>query len=118
MENTYNRESLIANLLICLWISAGNLLPGEVDRVAIGGDLDDLAIDRDGIFADRLDVCVKDAEGRVVLEEVGGLLDTAGVVNDQDVERGVLPSMPAPQEIPSNPTEPIDRHLQLLCSHH
>lgn len=39
------------------------LLPGEVDWVAVGDDLDDLSINGDAIITDGLDVSVEDAEG-------------------------------------------------------
>lgn len=93
-----------------------NLLPWEVCRVPIGDDLDDLSVDRDGLVAGRLDVSIKDAKGGVILEEVGGLLHTASVVDGDDVKRGVFSTMPAPQEVPPNPSKSVDGHLQLgLC---
>nr|GMD37702.1 Uncharacterised protein [Ipomoea batatas] len=85
----------------------------EVEGVAAGYDFDDLAVDGDGVVADGLDVGVEDAEGGVVLEKVRGLLDTSGVVDGNDVKGRILPSMPAPQEVPSNSSESINGHLQL-----
>lgn len=93
------------------------LLPGEVGRVAVGDDLDDLAVDGDAVGADGLDVGVEDAERGVVFEEVGGLLHASGVVDGNDIQRGVLSPMPAPQEVPPNPTESIDCHFQLRLNH-
>ena len=93
------------------------LPPREVRRVAVGDDFDDLAINRDTVGANRLDVGIKDAERGVVFEEVGSLLDAASVVDGNDVERGVLPPMPTPQEVPPNPTETIDSHFKLGLHH-
>lgn len=94
-------------------LDACDLLPWEVERVAVGDHLDDLAVDGDGGVAGGLDVGLEDAEGGVVLKEVGGLLDAAGVVDGHHVEGGVLAPVPAPQEVPPDPPEPVDRHLYL-----
>lgn len=90
-----------------------HLLPWKIDRVPIRDNLDDLAIDGDAISANRLDVSFEDAEGGVILEEVGGLLDTSGVVDCDNVERGVLAAVPAPQEVASDSSESINGHLKL-----
>ncbi|RWV99661.1 hypothetical protein GW17_00037427, partial [Ensete ventricosum] len=87
--------------------------PGEVEGVAVGDDLDDLAVDGDGGLALGLDVSLEDAEGGVVLEEVGGLLDASGVVDGHHVQGRVLAPVPAPQEVAPDAAEPIDRHLYL-----
>lgn len=94
-----------------------DLLPGEVDGIAVRDDLDDLAVNRDAISAHGLDISFEDAKGGVVLEEVGGLLDTAGVVDGNDVEGRVLAAMPAPQEVAADPAESVNGHLQ-LCLYH
>lgn len=86
------------------------LLPWKIDRVAVGHDLDDLAVDRDAIIG-RLHIGLKNAQGGVVLEEVGGLLDTTSVVNGDDVKRGVFATVPAPQEVSSDSSKPIYSHL-------
>lgn len=91
--------------------------PGQVGGVTVGDDLDDFAVDGDAVGADGLDDGVEDAEGGVVLEEVGRLLDAAGVVDGDHVERGVLPPVPAPEEVPSDPSESVDRNLQLRFHH-
>ncbi|OIF79676.1 hypothetical protein A7M47_18000, partial [Acinetobacter baumannii] len=44
--------------------------PRQVGWVAVGHDLDHLAVDGDGVVAHGLAVCVEDAERGVVLEEV------------------------------------------------
>lgn len=89
------------------------LLPGKVERVTAGDDFNDFAIDRKAVVAGRFDIGFKDTEGGVVFEKVRGLLDTASVVDGNHVKRGILPSVPASQEIPSNSSETIDGHLQL-----
>ena len=38
------------------------------------------------------------------------VLDASAVVDDDDIERGVLTAVPAPEEVPA---EPVDRHLEL-----
>jgi len=92
------------------------LLPGKVERVAARNDLDDLAINRDGIITNRLNVSIEDAKGGVILEKVGGLLNTTSVVDGNDVKRGILASMPAPQEVPADPAEPVYGDFYLcLC---
>lgn len=95
----------------------GYVLPREVGGVAVGDDLNDLAIDGDGGVALRLDVGIKDAERRVVLEEVRGLLHAASVVDRDHLQLRVLPPVPAPQEVAPDAPEPVDRHLQLRLCH-
>jgi hypothetical protein len=46
------------------------LLPGKVERVAARNDLDDLAINRDTIITNRLNISCEDAKGGVILEKV------------------------------------------------
>lgn len=90
------------------------LAPRQVGRVAVGDDLDHLAVDGDGVVAHGLDVGVEDAERGVVLEEVRRLLHASGVVDGDDVEgRAVAAPVPAPQEVAPDAAEPVDRHLQL-----
>lgn len=40
------------------------------------------------------------------------ILHTSTVINDNDIEGRILPPVPAPEEVPSNATKPVDRHLQ------
>jgi len=91
-------------------------LPGKVERVAVGDHLDDLAINWNSFISGRFDIGIKDAEGGVVLEEVRSLLDAARIVDGNDIKWGILATMPAPQEIPANPSKPIDGYLK-LCFH-
>lgn len=95
-----------------------NLPPGEVDGVAVGDDLDDFSIDRDAISANRLDVSIKDAKGRVVFEKVRSLLDTTSVIDGNDIKGWVFSTMPTPQEVPSNSSKSIDSHFQLCLSYY
>ena len=103
--------------------------PWELEWVPAGDDRDGLAVDADG-----------GAEHRVVLEEVGRLKLIRSIaqsfyqnvtlcaarlclkntssyqsasrtfVDDDDIERGVLTAVPAPEEVPA---EPVDRLLEL-----
>lgn len=61
------------------------LLPWQVDRVAVRDNLDDLTINRDGIITNRLDISEENAKGGVILEEVGSLLNTSGVVDGNNI---------------------------------
>jgi len=44
------------------------------------------------------------------------VLDASAVVDDDDIERGVLAAVPAPEEVPADAAEPVDRHLELGLS--
>lgn len=90
-----------------------DLRPGEIGGVAVRNNLDDLAINRDAISTNRFNIGFKDAKGGVILEEVRGLLDTSGVIDGNDFKWRVLATVPAPQEVPTNSTKPIDCNLQL-----
>ena len=93
------------------------LSPGELGGVAVGHNLDDLVIDGDVGVVNNLDVSVEDSEGGVVLEQVGGLLDTAGVVDGDNLEEGVGASVPAAEEVAANAAESVDGDLDLGLSH-
>lgn len=41
------------------------------------------------------------------------VLNASAVVHDDDIDRGVLTAVPAPEEVPANAPEAVDRHLQL-----
>lgn len=41
------------------------------------------------------------------------ILNTTAVVHDDNFERGVLPAVPAAEEVPADPPESVDRHLEL-----
>lgn len=104
------------NIKSVLSIEINDLPPGEIDGVAVRNNLDDLAINRDAISTNWFNIGFKDAEGGVVLEEVRGLLDTSGVIDGNDFKWRVLAAVPAPQEVPTNSTKPIDCNLQLCLS--
>lgn len=99
------------------WGPKACLLPGEVGGVAVGDDLDDLAVDGDGGVGGGLNDGVEDAKGGVVLEEVGRLLDTSGVVDGNDVEGGVLAAVPAAEEVTAYASEAVDGHPHLRLCH-
>ena len=46
------------------------LSPWQLEGVPVGDDLDQLAVDADGLVVDDLDVGLEGAEHRVVLEKV------------------------------------------------
>ena len=94
-----------------------DLLPGEKRRVAVRHNLDDLSINRESSVSRRLHISVEDSESRVVFKEMRSLLDTAGVVNGNDIKRRVLTAVPASQEVPPDPTESIDGHLKFSLGH-
>jgi hypothetical protein len=123
-----------------------HLSPWELEWVPAGDDLDGLAVDADGGVVDDLDVGLEGAQHRVVLEEVRRLKsiqsrqdswqregvsaawtigfvvgvtyvpDASAVVDDDDVERGVLAAVPAPEEVAADAAEPVDGHLELRLS--
>jgi hypothetical protein len=76
-----------------------SFLPGELEGVAGGDNLDHLAVDGDVGVVHDLDVGVEGAEDGVVLHEVGRLLDTAGVVDGDDLEAGLRAAVPAAEEV-------------------
>ena len=92
--------------------------PGELSGVAVGHDSDLLAVNGDGGVVDDLDVSVEHSEGGVVLQQVGGLLDTTGVVDGDDLEHGVLASVPAAEEVAANTAEAVDGDLDGGLSDH
>lgn len=98
-------------------VRVGKLLSWEVGGVAIGDHLDDLPIDEDGIITSRLHISIKDAEDGVVFEEVGGLLDTSGVVDGDNIKGRILSTVPASEEVPADPSKSIDGHLDRGLQH-
>ena len=66
-----------------------HLLPGEVERVTVRNHLDGLSIHGDGRVIDNLDVSIKSAEDRVVLEQVCSRLCSARLVHAHNFEGGV-----------------------------
>lgn len=74
--------------------------------------MDALAIDGHVRVVDDLDVSFERAHDGIVLDQVRGLLDTAGVVDGNDFEQGVLASaVPASQKVTADTTKAIDGNL-------
>mmetsp|Transcript_21235 Transcript_21235/g.58916 ORF Transcript_21235/g.58916 Transcript_21235/m.58916 type:complete len:431 (+) Transcript_21235:244-1536(+) len=92
-------------------------LPGQLGGVTAGHHSDVLAVHADGLVIDGLHLGRELAQGGVVLQQVSGLLDTTGVVHAHDVQQGVLPALPAAQEVAANAAEAVDGHAQLLLGH-
>ena len=88
--------------------------PRQLRRVARAHDLDRLAVDADRAVVDDLDLGVKLAERRVVLEQVRRLLDAAAVVDRDDVEQAVGAPLPAAQEVAADAAKAVDGDLDLL----
>ena len=91
--------------------------PRELERVTGGDNFDHLAVDGDVGVVDNLDVGFKGAEDRVVLDQVGGLLDSARVVDGDNVEHRVGASVPAAQEVAANAAETVNSNLAGLALH-
>jgi len=86
--------------------------PRQLQRVSGRDDLDALAIDGDVRVVDNLDVSLEGAQDGIVLDQVRGLLDTAGVVDGNNIEQGVLASaVPASQKVTADATEAVDGNL-------
>mmetsp|Transcript_4809 Transcript_4809/g.30501 ORF Transcript_4809/g.30501 Transcript_4809/m.30501 type:complete len:253 (+) Transcript_4809:4274-5032(+) len=91
--------------------------PWELEGISAGHDFNDLPIHRDVGIVHNLHVCIEGSQHGVVLEQMGGLLDTTGIIDGGHVKERVLASMPAPQEVASNTAESIDGHLDLSRGH-
>ena len=88
--------------------------PGQVGRVALGEDLDLLAVDGDRAVG-RLDLAREAAEDRVVLEQVGERLGVGEVVDRDEVEVGAR-LVGGAEEVAPDPPEPVDADLDChLC---
>ena len=90
---------------------------GQGLRVALGEDLDLVAVDLDAAVGDA-DLGVPGAEDRVVLEEVGHQLLGAEVVGGDEVDVGA-PLLGRPEEVAADATEPVDADADahvLACS--
>jgi hypothetical protein len=89
--------------------------PRQLRRVARRDDLDRLAVDRDGRVVDDAHVGVEGAERRVVLEQVRGLLDASGVVDDGHVEERLgAAALDAAEEVAADAAEAVDGDVDLL----
>ena len=77
-----------------------HFLPRQVERVAIGHNLDDVTIDGDRGVVDNLDVRLERTQDGVVLEQVRRRLGAAGLVHAHDLERAVrATALPASHEV-------------------
>ena len=66
-----------------------HFLPGKVEGVAVGHNLDHLAVDGDGGVIHNLDVGVEGTEDGVILQQVRGGLGAAGLVDTHNLQGGV-----------------------------
>ena len=82
--------------------------PGKVGGVALGEELDLVAVDGDRVLA-GLDRDVEVAEHGVVLEQVRHRLRVAEVVRRHDLEVAALLELGA-QEVPADAAEAVDPH--------
>jgi len=92
-------------------------LPGQLGGVAAGHHSDVLAVHGEGLVIHGLHLGVELAQGGVVLQQVSGLLDTSRVVHAHDLQQGILPALPAAQEVAANAAEAVDGDAQLLLCH-
>src|SRR4029450_10518272 len=85
------------------------LAPRERRRVALGDDLQRVAVDLDPV-ADDLDVAGVGAEDRVVRQQVRHQLARQQVVRCDEVDVGA-PLLGRAEEVPPDPAEPVDPYL-------
>ena len=104
------QTDILSNMCHTVW---NGLPPWQVEWVPVGHNLNDLSVHADTILTGNLHLCVEDTEHGVVLEQVRSLLHTSGVVDDNDLERRVLPPVPAANEVSADTSESVDRHLDL-----
>lgn len=88
------------------------LLPGQLERVSVGDDLDFLTIDSDR-FLSGDDIGVKGTKNGIVFEKMGGGLDAGSIINTDDVHVGIGTTCPATNEVTSDTAETIDRYAHL-----
>ncbi len=105
---------LTAHCLSARWRKC--LPPWQIQRVSVRNDFDALAINRNAVVPINLHISTKGAQHGIVLQEVGCLLETTSVIDDNNFQRRVFPPMPAADKIPSNTSKAIDGHLD-LCLH-
>ena len=88
--------------------------PGELEGVAGRHNLDGLAVDGEAVISDNLNLGLEGTHGRVVLQEMGSLLNTSGVVDGNNLDVGVGTALPAAEELATNAAETVDGNLDLL----
>ena len=94
-----------------------HFLPRQLQRVSLRDDVDDVAIDRDGLVVDNLDVRLERTQDGIVLEQVRGWLGATGLVDADDLERAIRSArLPASDKVTANAAETVDRNLDLVLS--
>ena len=78
--------------------------------------MDALAIDGHVRVVDDLDVSFERAQDGIVLDQVRGLLDTAGGVDGNNFEQGVLAAaVPASQKVTADTTKAVDSNFAFFA---
>ena len=85
-----------------------NFCPGQLGRVALGPDLDLLAVDGDEILAGG-DLILDVAQNRVVLEQVSQRCRAGQVVDGDKIDFGVAKR--GAQNVAANAAEAVDTNL-------
>ncbi len=112
-----DRQASLANTLLK---TPASLIPAACHPMpAICGcltssHLDALAIDGDVGVVNDLDIGVEGAQGGVILQQMGSLLHTAGVVDGNNIQQAVGAALPAAQEVTADATKAVDGDLDLL----
>ena len=88
---------------------SAELLPREVSGVALGKDLDGLAVNGDGVIV-VADLTGETTHDGVVLQEVGQGLGVGEVVDGHDLEVSTLFGEGA-EEVTANAAKPVDTNL-------
>ena len=90
-----------------------DVAPLQAARLALGEDLEERVPDLDAAVADR-HVGRVAAEDRVVLEQVRHRREVAEVVGSDDLDV-VTPGLHGPEEVATDPAEPVDAHANGHC---
>ena len=89
-----------------------HFLPRQLQRVSLRDNLDDVAIDRDGLVVDNLNFRLERTQDRIVLEQVRSRLGAAGLVDADDLERAIRSAgLPASDKVTADTTKAIDGNL-------
>ena len=92
-----------------------HFLPRQLQRVSLRDNLDDVAIDRDGLVVDNLNFRLERTQDRIVLEQVRSRLGAAGLVDADDLERTIRSAgLPASDKVTADAAETVDRNLDLV----
>lgn len=87
-------------------------LPGELEGVAVGDNLDFLSINGDSVLTGN-DISIKGAEDGIVLEKMASSLDARGVVDANYFHVRVGAAGPAADEVTADATEAVDSDADL-----